>query len=246
MKALLLAAGRGTRLGDLTRDLPKPLLPIGDQPLIAHTLRYLGSQGFDDVAVNLGFEGHRIAEFVGDGSRFGVRVRYSLETELLGTAGAVTNFLDFFRDEHAFLVIYGDLLIDQDLGALVGKHRQVDADATLLVHQRARSNSQLRLAPDGRIVDFVERPADHERRDAGYSWVNSGVYLLHWRVIDLIPRGRASDFARDIFSAQCALLRLFAVPLSGYRCAIDGIDRYEEAQRAFETGAYRAQNLPPR
>src|SRR6185295_10171390 len=104
-------------------------------------LRYLAGHGFDQVAINLHFRPDMVRDFVGDGSRFGVRVTWSDEEILLGTAGAVKRLEPFFSDVEDFLVIYGDLLVDQDLDTIVRHHRDVGAAATLLLHQRAGSNS---------------------------------------------------------------------------------------------------------
>ena len=238
MKALVLCAGFGTRLGALTSDVPKPLLPILGEPLVAHTLRYLASQGVTDVAINLHYRGDQICRFIGDGAQFGVRVQYSIEEQPLGTAGAVRRLSAFFRGERAFLVMYGDLLTDQDVAPLLDAHRENDADATLLLHQRAGSNSRVRLEADGRIVAFAERPSGEAPQFDGPPWVNSGVYVVHDRAIDLIPEGVA-DFPRDVFEPGVATSRFFGVPLTGFRCAIDSPERYAMAEAAASSGRCR-------
>jgi NDP-sugar pyrophosphorylase family protein len=239
MKALILAAGHGTRLGPLTRELPKPLLPVGDEPLIGHTLRYLARHGFDQVAVNLHFLPHMIIDHVGDGRRFGVSVTYSHEEALLGTAGSVKRLQGFFAGESEFLVIYGDLLIDQDLSELLAFHRGTDAAATLLLHQRAGSNSLVRREDDGRITAFIERPTEEQRRQAPHPWVNSGVQLLGPRILQAIPASGACDLPRDVYIPLLARERICGFPLSGYRCAIDSPERLAAAQTAFADGRYR-------
>jgi len=238
MKALVLCAGFGTRLGALTSDLPKPLLPILGEPLLAYTLRHLASQGVTDVALNLHYHGDQICRLVGDGSQYGVRVQYSVEEQPLGTAGAVRRLSDFFRGEAAFLVMYGDLLTDQALTPLLEAHRGHDADATLLLHQRAGSNSRVRLGSDCRIVAFAERPVGTAPEYDGPPWVNSGMYVVHERAIDLIPEGVA-DFPRDVFEPRLATSRFFGVPLTGFRCAIDSAERYAMAEEAAASGRCR-------
>ncbi len=240
MKALVLAAGYGTRLGDLTRDTPKPMLPIGGEPLLAHTLRYLARHGFTEVAVNLHFCPELVREHFGDGSRWGVRLTYSFEPELLGTAGAVKQLETFFAGESAFLVLYGDLLIDQDLAPLLELHRRRDASATLLLHQRPGSNSLVALDADGRIRDFIERPDEATRAAHPHPWVNSGCQLLNSRLLPLIPAGRPSDLPRDLYAPRAAGERFYGLPLTGYRCAIDSPARYAAAEAAFREGRYRA------
>ncbi|MGC8838038.1 MAG: nucleotidyltransferase family protein [Anaerolineae bacterium] len=122
-QAVVLAAGEGTRLRPLTLERPKPMLPIGGRPLLAHILEWLHRHGVEEVAINLHHLPHVVMDAFGDGRAFGLRIRYSVEERLLGTAGALTRFLDFFR-EQPFYVIYGDLLTAVDLGDLFRFHQE--------------------------------------------------------------------------------------------------------------------------
>lgn len=237
MKAVVLCAGEGRRLGALTRELPKPLLPLCGEPLLAHTLRHLAAHGQRDVGINLHYRGEQIRAFAGDGSAFGLRIHYAVEPELLGTAGALRGFADWLGGDGA-LVIYGDLLLDQDLGALLDAHRKRRADATLLLHRRAGSNSFVELDASGRVRAFVERPDPAERRALGEAWVNSGVQVLSADLLAELPPG-PSDLPRDVYAPRCAELQLIGVPLDGYRCAIDSPERYAEAERALAEGRCR-------
>src|SRR5437667_3561774 len=117
MKAMVLAAGKGTRLGNLTRSVPKPLLPVAGRPLLSYTLALLADAGVTEVVVNLHHLAAQVQERLGDGSRWGLRVRYSAEESLLGTAGAVRRAADAFSEP--FLVVYGDNLLDFSVGRLV-------------------------------------------------------------------------------------------------------------------------------
>jgi len=237
MKAIVLCAGRGERLGELTRALPKPLLPLCGEPLLGHTLRHLAAQGLRDVGINLHHHGEQIRGYLGDGSACGVRVHYALEPELRGTAGALHAFAGWLGDEDA-LVLYGDLLLDQRFDGLIEMHRKQNAAATLLLHRRGGSNSFVELDSDGRIRCFVERPAAEQRRALGEAWVNSGVQIVSASLrADLPPA--PSDLPRDVYAPRCTELRLFGVPLDGYRCAIDSPQRYAEAEQALASGRCR-------
>ena len=158
MKAIVLSAGYGTRLGDLTREIPKPMLPLGDRPLLEYILRNLVRHGFDEVAVNLHFMPEAIQDYFGDGASWGCRLIYCYEPELLGTAGGVKNMAAFLGGDEPFLVHYGDVLTNQDFTAMLSFHRQRRALATVLVHERAHSNSVVTLDGEGRIVQFLEHP----------------------------------------------------------------------------------------
>jgi mannose-1-phosphate guanylyltransferase/phosphomannomutase len=212
------------------------MLPIDGEPLLAWTLRYLAYQDFKEIAINLHFQSESISNYFGDGAAFGVRLHYSTEERLLGTAGAVKKLAPYFSDAEEFLVLYGDLLLDQDLSAMVQFHRRRKALATLLLHQRPGSNSRVEIDEMGRIVSFIERPSLNERQAVSSPWVNSGVQVLSQRIFDYIPDGRASDFPKDIYVPLASRGQLVGFPLTGYRCAIDSPERYAEACTAFASG----------
>jgi NDP-sugar pyrophosphorylase family protein len=235
LKALVLCAGRGTRLKELTKECPKPLLSIEGKPLVEYTLRHLASHEICDVAINLHYQAERIREALGDGSRFGIRIRYEIEDELLGTAGAVENLAAYFADASDILVVYGDLLFDEDLSALYDQHRSSNADITLLVHRRhTRSNSIIDMDESGRIFRFRERPSTWS--EEGPAWVNSGCQILRRELIDLFPKRRPLDLPRDIYMPMTNELRIFGVPIRGYRIAIDSPERYYQAIRDVQDG----------
>jgi mannose-1-phosphate guanylyltransferase len=238
VKALVLCAGLGTRLGPLTAETPKAMLPIGGEPLLAHTLRHLARHGIDDVTVNLHYRGESIRSFFGNGGGVGVRLRYLEEPSLLGTAGTVRSLAPMLEASDELLVIYGDLLIDQDFGELARVHREKKADATLLLHQRAGSNSLVRMNEDGRITAFLERPTEDVRRANPHPWVNSGVAILGHAAREAIPPHAPVDLPRDVYAPAVDRLRLFGVPLSGFRCAIDSPERLASAEQAFREGRY--------
>ena len=238
MKAIVLCAGYGTRLGDLTRKTPKPMLPIRGKPLLAYTLQYLASYGFKQIAINLHFLPEQIRGYFGNGSQFGVEIYYSYEPQLLGTAGAVKKLESWLGDMEDFLVVYGDILTDQDLSILWEKHQREKALATLLLHQREGSNSLVQMDSQNRVTAFIERPTEEQRKASPFPWVNSGIYVLHRRILDHIPSNQTVDFPKDIFSRVVTQERLYGVPLTGYRCAIDSPGRYMQAQMAVHQGRY--------
>jgi mannose-1-phosphate guanylyltransferase/phosphomannomutase len=239
MKAMVLCAGLGTRLGELTREIPKPMLAIQGQPLLAYLLGNLRQHGFDQIVINLHFKPELIRDQFGDGAAHQLQLTYSPEPKLLGTAGGVKNVAEFFRNEPAFLVHYGDILTDQDFSAMLAFHRERGALATLLLHQRLKSNSIVNLDDTGRITGFLERPDEKSREGQTSRWVNSGVCLCAPEVLDAIPAGVACDFPRDIFPKLIATDRIYGFGLTGYRCAIDSPERLAEARAAVAEGRCR-------
>src|SRR4051812_48042000 len=130
MKAMILAGGMSTRLYPLTRSVPKPLVPVAGEPITAQILRYLHSFGITDVAINLHYHADQIRERFGDGSEFGIRLQYLYEEKLLGSAGAVKQMENFFRDDD-FVVIGCDDLTDLDLSRVYRFHKERKALATI-------------------------------------------------------------------------------------------------------------------
>ena len=129
MKAVIMAGGEGTRLRPLTSNQPKPMLPLANRPMMEHIVRLLKEHGFDDIVVTLAFVPQAIRTYFGDGSEFGVRMVYATEEEPLGTAGSVRNAMAELDER--FLVISGDVLTDIDLGAIVERHKERGAFATI-------------------------------------------------------------------------------------------------------------------
>jgi mannose-1-phosphate guanylyltransferase len=191
MKAMVLAAGLGTRLRPLTYEITKPMVPVLDRPVMEHIVELLERHGFDEVVANLHYFPDSIREY------FGERLSYRFEEELLGTAGGVRGCADFFGEE-PFLVISGDALTDVDLGALLARHRQTGGVATLAVKQVAdtREYGVVLHDRDGRITGFQEKPAPEEAlSDLG----NCGIYLFDQRIFDYFPARPFVDWAQDVF-----------------------------------------------
>jgi len=238
MKAMVLCAGMGTRLGALTEACPKPMLEVAGRPLLAYILANLARHGFSEVVINLHHQPRAIPERFGNGAALGLRITYLQEPELLGTAGAVRNAAALLRGPDPVLVHYGDVLTDQDLGAMLEAHRRRGALLTLLLHQRARSNSVVCLDPELRVERFLERPSEAERAGIASPWVNSGVYLLDPAVLERIPAEGPCDLPRDVFPGLVASGRMYGYPLDGYRCAVDSGERLEQAGQALSGRAW--------
>src|SRR3954447_13877828 len=195
MRTMLLAAGLGTRLRPLTYELPKPMVPVLDRPVMAHILDLLHPHGFADVIANIHYFPDEIREYFGD------RVTYSFEEELLGTAGGVRGCAEFLTAEDGpFLIISGDALTDIDLPRLVARHRQAGGIGTLAVKRVADTREYGVVLPDaaGRISGFQEKPDPSEAlSDLG----NCGIYVFEPEIFDFFPDRPFADWAQDVCPA---------------------------------------------
>ena len=243
MKAMVLCAGFGTRLGDLTREIPKPMLDLNGRPMLAYILANLKRHGFNQIMINLHFNPKVIRDYFGDGSPIGVSLDYSYEPVLMGTAGGVKKVEPFFSGERAFLVHYGDVITDQDYSAMLQFHLHRNALATLLLHQRANSNSVVTLDEESRIVCFLERPTESARGGMNSPCVNSVVCICSEEILGIIPSDKGCDLPRDIFSQVVESGRLFGFPLSGFRCAVDSPERLAQAREALKDGRLKDQTV---
>ena len=225
---MVLAAGEGTRLRPLTLALPKPMVPVAGVPLLTRTLRLLAAQNIRDVAVNLYHRAEAIRAVLGDGSFVGVRLVYSDESVLMGTAGGVKR-MERFLDE-TFLVLYGDNLYDFDLAPLLAFHRKKRALATLATFTAANPSACGLVVTDssGRITRFQEKPPPEE---VFTDQANAGVYLLEPEIFRFIPPDTVYDFGKDVFPALLAARpnEVFARPLNGYLQDTGTVPAYKQA-----------------
>jgi len=196
-KAMILAAGKGTRLRPLTNRMPKAMVPVDGRPLLEYTIELLREHGVREIAVNLHAHADAITEHFGDGSRFGVSLTYSFEPQLLGTAGAVKNLEEFFKDG-PFYVVYGDVLTRLDLRSLLEHHRACGAMATIALHQPADLTrcGVAQQDENGWITSFIEKPGNGSKADA---WANAGIYMVEPALLQGMRTETPQDFGRDVF-----------------------------------------------
>ncbi len=210
MKAMILAAGVGNRLRPLTDELPKPMVPVANAPVLAHVITALRRHGFDDLAINLNYLPEQITGHFGDGGDHGVRIRYSHEPEALGTAGGVKRLGSFWDD--TFLVVGGDDLTDMGLSDMLAFHRSHGGLATLALYPVADPSQfgVVVLDGGGRITAFQEKP---KREEAKSNLCNMQVYLFEPEILDLIPDEGFFDFGSQLFPVLAAQ----GAPIYGYR-----------------------------
>jgi len=238
MKAMILAAGLGTRLRPLTNTIPKPLLPIGGTPLIVWNLLLLRAGGIRDVMINLHYLGSMIEAELGDGSRWDMRIMYSHEPELLGTGGGL-KAVEWFFEGQPFFVMNGDTLIDLDLPALLDFHDSQGGVATLVLRDdphaeqwgAVESDAQDRiLRINGQGVDV--RASTH----AVTSRMFAGVHILHPSILSDAPTGKAFSIIDSYTSALAGGSQLLGFVYAGYWSDIGTVERYTQAQADVAAG----------
>jgi NDP-sugar pyrophosphorylase family protein len=224
-KAMIMAAGLGTRLYPLTGRTAKPMVPILNRPVMQHMLQLLRRHGITEVAANLHYHPDKIRTYFGDGRAFGVDLRYNLEAELLGTAGGVGAFRDLFAGG-TFVVVSGDGLTDIDLTSFLAAHRSLGGIATMAVKQVTDPSlyGVVVADADGRITGFQEKPP---REEALSDLCNTGIYAFEPGIFDYVPLGVFVDWARDVFPALLSA----GVPfhrwlLDGYWNDVGNIEQY--------------------
>lgn len=229
MKAVLLAGGRGVRLRPLTYTIPKPLLPIGERPILEEIIDRLKKFGFTDLVIAVGYRAELIETYFRDGSQFDVKIQYSRETEPLGTAGPLgvvrSQLCADEPESSSVLVMNGDLLTEIDLRALVDAHEAAGNDLTMVTREYQLVHPYGVLQLDGdRITGIVEKPAVTDT-------VNAGIYVFRWSTLDLIPDGELYEIPQLVNDAASAGRRIASYPFTGQWLAIDRPENLEEGAR---------------
>jgi mannose-1-phosphate guanylyltransferase len=196
---MVMAAGLGTRLRPLTYEVPKPMVPVANRPVMEHLLLLLRAGGFEEVIANLHWFPETIEERLGNGDGLGLSLTYSHEEVLLGTAGGVRNVADWLaEDGDDFVVMAGDALSDVDLGGLVAAHQANGGIATMAVKRvpNVREYGVVVTSADGRVSGFQEKP---EPAEALSDRANTMIYALNREIFDYFPDKLDPDFAKDVF-----------------------------------------------
>ena len=242
MQALVLAGGEGTRLRPLTYTTPKPVMPLAGRPFLSFMLDWLSTHGVDEVILSCGFMSDAVRRVLGD-IYDGMRLRYVIEEEPLGTAGPVRLALDQGVLAERLLVLNGDVLSDMDLSAEVTQHEHTGARVTLALYpvEDTASYGVVPTAEDGQVEAFLEKsegPVPTNR-------INAGAYVVEREVVEsMIPPGRALSFEREVFPLLAGH-GLYGYHAAGYWDDIGAPDRYLEATWDLLAGRVES-NLPPR
>ena len=202
MRAIILSAGYGTRLWPRTEDRTKPAIPILGKPLVGYVAEYLTAYGFDEIVVNLHHRPESVRKALGDGSRFGVKLHYVEEPQILGTSGALDNTREFFERD-TFLVVNGKIITDIDLQAALDTHRKTKALATLvLLPNTRRERFSVVETDDGRVTRFGGMPDPQAEGPAPLMF--TGIHIMEPRIFDYIPRDIFSDSVTHVYPQAMA------------------------------------------
>jgi mannose-1-phosphate guanylyltransferase/mannose-1-phosphate guanylyltransferase/phosphomannomutase len=232
MKAVVLAAGKGQRLGELTNSRPKPMIEINGKPVLEHNLEMCRKAGVHDIYINLHHLPDIIRNYFGDGSKYGVHITYNYEPDLLGTAGALIPFKNELKNEPIF-VIYGDNYISFDLLDLKLFNEKMNADISILFHWRHDINNSgmAEFDSNGQIKKFIEKPISTSKTDG---WVNAGVYYIErTNILSIVKEN--DDFGFDFFPKCLSKgLKLFGLKKNIDLTAIDTPDLLSSSLEKFE------------
>src|SRR5215213_10207231 len=244
MRAIVLSAGYGTRLWPLTEDRTKPAIPISGKPLVGYVAEYLAAYGIDEIVVNLHHRPDSVRRALGDGSRFGVKLFYVEEPEILGTSGALDNTREFFEHE-TFVVVNGKIITDIDLNAALETHRRMKALATLVLLPNARRERFSVIETEaGRITGFGGMPVADGGGDVPLMF--TGIHILEPRILEYVPRGVFSDSVIDVYPKAIANGEILAAhvatgkwrELSTLRRYLDiSVELLKEEGESFVAGA---------
>lgn len=234
MQAVILAGGRGARLGDMTLEIPKPMLLLGKKPLLHHQIDLLSKYGVKEIIILVNYLKDPIMNYFGDGSRFHVKIRYFEEITPLGTVGGIKEIEEWLTGD--FLVLYGDVMINMDLARLIAYHQLKYSQCTLVLHPNDHpyDSDLVEINTTGRVVAFHSKPHDPEH--TYHNLVNAGAYVLSPKVFPFLEKGIKADFGRDIFPGIFSRLPMFGYRTTEYLKDMGTPERLEKVRQDLESG----------
>ena len=229
MQAIILAGGEGKGIRPLTNTVPKPMLPVMNKPLLCHAIELLKKHGICDILITLCYKGDDIRAHFGDGSRFGVNIKYFIENEPLGTAGSIKSAESLISD--SFFVISGDVITDIDLSRALSFHKQNRADATILLtsSEKPTEYSAVITSEDNRVMHMCENP---DWDEVCTDMINTGIYIIEPKILSLIPPFCPYDLSKDLIGQMLNTgLAVFGYKADGYWCDIGSAQAYRKCHR---------------
>lgn len=241
MKVVILAGGKGTRLGELTKDIPKPMVPLLGKPLLQYQIELLVRYGFQEVILIVNHLSQPIKDHFGDGADFGIKISYYQEEKPLGTVGGIKDLEDQLTED--FLVLYGDVMMEMDLNRLLNFHKNKGSEATLVVHPNDHpyDSDLVEMDEEGRIVDVLPKP--HSSDLIYHNMVNAAVYVLSPAIFPFLEKGKKADFGKDIFPRVFQDLKMYGYNTPEYLKDMGTPDRLEHVGHDVQSGKVQRRNL---
>ncbi len=241
MKTVIMAGGRGTRISSVASDIPKPMIRIGEKPVLEREIECLRMQGFDDIILTVGYLGDIIRDYFGDGRKFGVRIEYYFEREPLGNAGALFKIRDQLQSD--FLLLNGDAIFDVDFNRFVAYHNKRGGLATLFTHPNSHPYDSSLIVADanGAVTQWLNkedvRPRYYKNR------VNAGLHVISPRLLTNQPNCTKIDLDRNLLKPLAGTGQMFAYDSPEYVKDMGTPERYYGVCRDFAEGIVSAKNL---
>lgn len=234
-KVVIIAGGKGTRIASVNSEIPKAMIPVCGKPIVEHEVELCKRYGFTDFLFILGHMGEQISSYFGDGKKWGVKIDYYLETQPLGTAGALGYLKDELTDD--FFVFYGDTIVDFDMEAMLAFHREKKADATLFLHPNDHpyDSDIVELDDEGRVVKFQNKP--HPEGFVSKNIVNAALFIFSPKILTQIEVGVKSHIEKDVLP-RCLEqgMGLYGYVSFEYIKDMGTPDRYEAVCKDVESG----------
>ncbi len=238
MQALILAGGKGTRLRPLTVYTPKPIVPMMNKPFLVYQLEMLARAGITDIVLSLGYQPDKIEDILGNGSDFGVNLRFVTEPHPMGTGGAYKFVADAARE--TTIVLNGDILTDVDLEQIVSFHKEKCSEATITLAPvtDASAYGLVETTDDGSVVRFIEKPKPEQLSELTVNTINAGIYILEPSILDLIEKNENSSFEYHVFPSILEKQKKFCAYIlkDTYWRDIGNPQSYLEAHHDFLNG----------
>ena len=242
MKVVIIAGGQGTRIQSVNSEIPKALIPVAGKPVLEHEVLLAQRYGFTEFIFVIGYLGEQIQKYFGDGSKWGVKIDYFVETQPLGTAGALPYLADRLTDN--FFVFYGDTVMDIDLMAMKRFHEQHNADATLLLHPNDHPYDSDIVDIDTttkQVKQIYQKP--HPEGFVSHNIVNAAVFIFSPKILTEIEAGKKYHIEKHVL-ARCLDkgLRLYGYPSAEYVKDMGTPDRYQSVEQDFLSGTVAKRN----
>lgn len=241
MKTVIMAGGKGTRISSIASDIPKPMIKIGDKPVLEHEIMSLKEQGFKDILITVSHLGNIIMDYFGDGSKFGVNIEYYVEPEPLGNAGALFKVKEKLTED--FMLLNADAIFDIDFNRFVNYHKEKGALATLFTHPNSHPYDSGLIVADGNGIVEKWLTKEDERPEFYKNRVNAGLHVISPKLLEQGIDKAKIDLDRDLLKPLAGQGNMVCYDSPEYVKDMGTPERFKSVCEDFETGVIRSRNL---